>query len=43
LPPNDPLPANWVENYLYALEKMGDMEMLMERWFKITPWGSRLP
>jgi hypothetical protein len=34
---------NWVENFLYALEKMGDMEMLMERWFKITPWVSRFP
>jgi hypothetical protein len=35
--------VNWVENFLHVLEKMGDMEMLMERWFKITPWVSRFP
>jgi hypothetical protein len=34
---------NWVENFLHDLEKTGDMEMLMERWFKITAWNSQLP
>ena len=31
-----------LKNFLRALEKMGDMEMLMERWFKNTSWVSRL-
>jgi polar amino acid transport system substrate-binding protein len=43
LPPNDPLLVNWVQNFLHALEKMGNMEMLMEKWFKDTSWVSRLP
>jgi hypothetical protein len=32
-----------MQNFLHALEKMGGMEMLMERWVKITSWVSRLP
>jgi polar amino acid transport system substrate-binding protein len=43
LPANDPLLVNWVQNFLNALEKMGDMEMLMEKWFKDASWVSRLP
>ena len=43
LPPNDPLLVNWVQNFLNALEKMGDMKMLMEKWFKDTSWVKQLP
>ncbi len=43
LPPNDPLLVNWVQNFLHALEKTGEMEHLLERWFKDTSWVSRLP
>jgi polar amino acid transport system substrate-binding protein len=43
LPPNDPLLVNWVQNFLHALDKMGDMEMLMEKWFKNSSWVSQLP
>jgi hypothetical protein len=32
-----------LKNFLHTLEKMGDMERLMERWFKNTSWVSRLP
>ena len=43
MPPNDPLMVNWVQNFLNALEKMGDMKMLMEKWFKDTSWVKQLP
>jgi len=43
LPPNDPLLVNWVENFLHALEKMGNMEALMEKWFRNASWVSQLP
>jgi polar amino acid transport system substrate-binding protein len=43
LPANDPLLVNWVQNFLNALEKTGEMQLLLERWFKDTSWVSRLP
>jgi polar amino acid transport system substrate-binding protein len=43
LPPNDPLLVNWVQNFLNTLEKTGEMQLLLERWFKDTSWVSRLP
>jgi len=43
LPPNDPLLVNWVQNVLHFLEKTGELEALMQRWFKDTSWISRLP
>jgi len=43
LPPNDPLLVNWVQNFLNALEKTGEMQLLVERWFKDTSWVSQLP
>jgi polar amino acid transport system substrate-binding protein len=43
LPANDPLLVNWVQNSLHFLEKSGEMEGLMVRWFKDTSWLSRLP
>ena len=43
LPPNDPLLVNWVQNVLHLLEKTGELDVLMQRWFKDTSWVSRLP
>jgi polar amino acid transport system substrate-binding protein len=43
LPPNDPLLVNWVQNFLNALEKTGEIERLLERWFRDASWISRLP
>jgi polar amino acid transport system substrate-binding protein len=43
LPANDPLLVNWVQNFLNTLEKTGEMQLLVERWFKDTSWVSRLP
>jgi polar amino acid transport system substrate-binding protein len=43
LPASDPLLVNWVQNFLNTLEKTGEMERLIERWFKDTSWISRLP
>ena len=43
LPPNDPLLVNWVQNFLNALEKAGEMKMLTEKWFKDTSWVNQLP
>ena len=34
LPPNDPLLFNWVQNFLNGLEKIGELKMIEERWFK---------
>jgi polar amino acid transport system substrate-binding protein len=43
LPPNDPLLVNWVQNVLHHLEKTGELDALIQRWFKDTSWISRLP
>jgi polar amino acid transport system substrate-binding protein len=43
LPANDPLLVNWVQNSLNFLEKSGEIEGLMSRWFKDTSWLGQLP
>jgi polar amino acid transport system substrate-binding protein len=43
LPANDSLLVNWVQNSLNFLEKTGEFEALIQRWFKDTSWLSRLP
>ncbi len=43
LPPNDPLLVNWVQNFLSTLEKVGELQMITDRWFKDASWISRLP
>jgi len=43
LPPNDPLLVNWIQNVLNVLERTGEMQLLLERWFKDTSWVSWLP
>ena len=43
LPANDALLVNWVQNFLNTLEKTGERQMLLEKWFKDTSWVGRLP
>jgi polar amino acid transport system substrate-binding protein len=44
LPAGDPLLVNWVQNVLNFLEKTGELDALMRRWFKdASSWVSRLP
>jgi polar amino acid transport system substrate-binding protein len=43
LPANDFLLVNWVQNFLHAIEKTGDLESITDRWFKDTSWISQLP
>ena len=43
LPASDPLLLNWVQNALNFLEKTGELEELIQRWFKDTSWVSQLP
>jgi polar amino acid transport system substrate-binding protein len=42
LPANDPLLVNLVQNFLNTLEKSGDLEMIVKRWFMDTSWVDRL-
>ena len=43
LPPGDSLMLNMVENYLGALEALGVIEKLEERWFEDGGWLIQLP
>jgi polar amino acid transport system substrate-binding protein len=44
LPAGDPLLVNWVQNVLNFLEKTGEIETLMRRWFKdASSWVGQLP
>jgi polar amino acid transport system substrate-binding protein len=43
LPPGDPLLVNLVENYLGALEGVGLLERLREKWFADGSWLAKLP
>ena len=43
LPANDPLLVNWVQNMLGYLEKTGEMDLLVQKWFKDSSWVDRLP
>lgn len=42
LPPNDPLLVNWVENYLNALEAMGQLKAFRDKWLKDGSWVKEL-
>jgi polar amino acid transport system substrate-binding protein len=42
LPANDPLLVNLVQNFLNTLEKSGDLEVIVKRWFMDTSWVGRL-
>ena len=43
LPEGDPLLVNWVENILRTLEKSGDLQELIDRWFRNSGWVKELP
>jgi polar amino acid transport system substrate-binding protein len=43
LPANDSLLINWVQNFLNALEKIGGLKRIEDRWLKDASWISRLP
>ena len=43
LPANDPLLVNWVQNLLNFIEKTGELDAIVQRWFKDTSWMSRMP
>ena len=43
LPEGDPLLVNWVENVLRTLEKSGDLQELVDRWFRDSGWLKELP
>jgi polar amino acid transport system substrate-binding protein len=42
MPANDPLLVNLIQNFLNNLEKSGEMDNLMQRWFIDTSWMSLL-
>lgn len=43
VPANDPLLANWVQNFLNTLEGGGALDQLKDRWFKERSWLTKLP
>jgi polar amino acid transport system substrate-binding protein len=43
LPAGDPLLVNLVQNMLSTLEKSGELELLMQKWFKDSSWVKSLP
>jgi polar amino acid transport system substrate-binding protein len=43
MPPNDPLFVNMMENYLGALEGIGILELLEEKWFQDGSWLIQMP
>ena len=43
MPPNDPLFLNMMENYLGALEGIGVLELLEEKWFQDGSWLIQMP
>jgi len=43
LPAGDPLLVNLVQNMLGTLEKSGELERLMQKWFKDPSWVKMLP
>jgi polar amino acid transport system substrate-binding protein len=42
LPANDPLLVNWVQNSLNTIVGTGEMDTLMQRWFKDSSWVKQL-
>lgn len=39
----DPLLANWVQNFLFALDGSGDLKKLAKHWFQDGSWLAELP
>jgi polar amino acid transport system substrate-binding protein len=40
---SDLLLVNWVQNVLGSLEKTGEMDRLLQKWFKESAWMDQLP
>jgi polar amino acid transport system substrate-binding protein len=38
IPANDLLLLNWLQNFLFILDKGGELNMMMKRWFKDGSW-----
>jgi polar amino acid transport system substrate-binding protein len=43
LPANDPLLVNWVQNMILVIQKSGEMDALLQQWFKSAEWVKQLP
>lgn len=43
LSPTDTLLINWVQNFLNALDKIGGLKRIEDRWFKDAGWITQLP
>lgn len=43
IPANDPLLANWVQNFLNTFKGGGALDQLKNRWFKDRSWLTKLP
>ncbi len=43
LPANDPLLVNWVQNMILNIYKAGEMDELIQKWFKSADWIKLLP
>ena len=43
LPANDPLLVNWVQNMILTVQRTGEMDILLQKWFKSADWVKLLP
>ena len=43
LPANDPLLVNWVQNTILTVQRTGEMDILLQKWFKSADWVKLLP
>jgi polar amino acid transport system substrate-binding protein len=43
LPANDPLLLNWLQNTILTIQKTGEMDILLQKWFKSAEWLKSLP
>jgi polar amino acid transport system substrate-binding protein len=43
IPATDPLLVNWLENFLTSLRGSGELELLVNKWFKNSSWMKDLP
>jgi polar amino acid transport system substrate-binding protein len=43
LPPTDTLMINWVQNFLNAMDRIGGLKKIEDRWLKNADWITRLP
>ncbi len=43
LPANDPLLVNLIQNMIYTIQKTGEMDTLLQQWFRSGDWITLLP